>query len=81
MDVYILEAKVRDLNTKQDSTRVIYNYYEKKIFAEHGLNDSLYQFSFEYYINRPEEMSEIYSIMVDSLSLKERLESKPLAEE
>ena len=80
MDVYLLESKVRDLSLKQDSTKVIYDYYENKIWSSHGIDDSLYRLSFEYYINHPEEMSEIYSIMVDSLSLKERLESKAPAQ-
>ncbi len=80
MDVYLLESKVKDLNLKLDSAGEIYKYYENKIWSTHGIDDSLYQLSFDYYINHPEEMSEIYSIMVDSLSLMDRLESKAPAQ-
>ena len=79
-DIYLLEAKVKELNIPVDSAAVIYNHYEKGIFSEHQIDDSLYEISFEYYLNHPELMSEIYAIMVDSLSLRERLFSNRAVE-
>ena len=73
MDMYLLEAKSRSLRIRTDSARKIFRYYEREIFEEYGVSDSLYEASIEFYTNHPQHMTGIYEIMADSLSLKERL--------
>jgi len=73
VDLYILEAKVQNLKISKDSSKVIFNIYEKKLYEKHKFNDSLYRVSFEYYMQDPKGLTDIYSIVVDSLSLRERL--------
>lgn len=73
MDLYVLEAKIDYLSVSKDSLKKVFKHYENKLFEQHQLNDSLYQVSFNYYLNDPEGLTEIYTILVDSLSLKERL--------
>ena len=73
VDLYILEAKVKNLKVSKDSSKVIFKHYEKMLYEKHGMNDSLYRKSFEYYMSDPQGLTDIYSIVVDSLSLKERL--------
>ena len=72
-DLYILETKVKDLKLDEDSTKVIFEIYEKKLYEEHGLDDSLYRESFKYYMDDIEALAKIYEIIGDSLSLEERL--------
>ncbi len=73
VDLYILEAKIQNLKVSKDSSKVIFKRYEKLLYEKHGMNDSLYRQSFEYYMSDPQGLADIYSIVVDSLSLRERL--------
>lgn len=73
VDLYILEAKIQNLKVSKDSSKVIFRHYEKQLYEKHGMNDSLYRLSFEYYMSDPQGLTDIYSIVVDSLSLRERL--------
>jgi hypothetical protein len=73
LDLYILESKVKDLGLDKDSLKIIFRHYEQQLYEKHELNDSLYQISFNYYLNDPDGLTEIYTALVDSLSLRERL--------
>ena len=72
-DLYMLETKVKELRLNEDSLKVIFNYYEKKLFEEHHMTDSLYRESFTYYMDDIKGLSRVYEIIADSLSLEERL--------
>ncbi len=72
-DLYLLESKVKDLKLKKDSAKVIYDYYEKQLYAKHQMNDSIYRESFKYYVKDIDQLNDIYAIITDSLSLEERL--------
>lgn len=78
MDVHIEEARLLALNLPRDSARTLFDEIEKKLFKKHGLDDSVYKKSYEYYLNDVKGLDEIYGAIVDSLSLRERL-SKTLA--
>ena len=73
----MLEAKVKELKLTDDSTKVIFAYYEKKLFEKHNMTDSLYRLSFNYYMEDIRGLSRIYEIIADSLSLEERLSVVP----
>jgi hypothetical protein len=72
-DLYMLETKVKELRLNEDSLKVIFGYYEKKLFEEHHMTDSLYRESFIYYMDDIKGLSRVYEIIADSLSLEERL--------
>ena len=72
-DLYMLETKVKELRLNEDSLKVIFDYYEKKLFEEHHMTDSLYRESFIYYMDDIKGLSRVYEIIADSLSLEERL--------
>lgn len=73
MDLYLLEAKIKELRVSNDSAKMIFEHYEPKIFEQHQLDDSTYRMSFQYYLNDPKALSDIYSMLTDSLSLRERI--------
>ena len=81
----MLESKVKELRLTKDSTKIIFDYYEKKLYEEHNMTDSLYRESFKYYMDDIKGLSRIYEIIADSLSLEERLaaakDKKPYADE
>lgn len=69
----MLESKVKELRLTKDSTKIIFDYYEKKLYEEHNMTESLYRESFKYYMDDVKGLSKIYEIIADSLSLEERL--------
>ena len=72
-DLYKLETKMKELKLTKDSTKIVFNYYENKLYAKHNLTDSLYRESFKYYMADIKGLTRIYEIIADSLSLEERL--------
>jgi len=73
IDIHILEGKVTQLVIPRDSTELLYRFFEDRLKTEHNLNDSIYMQSLEFYYGHPELMEEIYSAVLDSLSLYERM--------
>ena len=73
IDLHIQESKVTISRMNKDSVRAFFPEVEQKLFEKHGIDDSLYLMSFEYYLREIQIMEEIYTAVVDSLSLRERL--------
>lgn len=74
IDMHIAEARVNDLSVRRDSAVYLFEVMEDSLFRKHGIAaDSIYLASYEYYLNNIGEMEKIYSAVVDSLSLRERL--------
>ena len=72
-DLYLLETKVKDLRLNKDSSQIIFDHYEAKLFQKHDMDSALYRESFKYYMDDVQGMTRIYEIIADSLSLEERL--------
>ena len=72
-DLYLLEQKVKDLRLEDDSAKIVFDYYEQKLYEKHHMQDSLYRESFKYYMDDIRGLTKIYEIIADSLSLEERL--------
>ena len=73
IDLHIHETKASLSRMNKDSVRVFFPEVEQRLFEKHGIDDSLYMVSFNYYLEEVKLMEEIYSAVVDSLSLRERL--------
>lgn len=73
IDLHLVEAKLTKLGIKKDSSRKIFEAYQKKLFAKHQIDDSLYFRSYNYYLEDVETLTEIYVAVVDSLNVKEQL--------
>jgi hypothetical protein len=67
IDVHLLEAKVQKLYLTKDSAVQVYQYFEKKLFKQQGVNDSLYNASLLFYTVELNELKQIYEEVVDSL--------------
>ena len=80
IDVHILEAKMGQLSLNRDSAYEVFSHFESEIFEQHGVDDSLYNKSLEFYYMNPEIMEEIYAAVLDSLSLYERMSKGNLEE-
>lgn len=74
IDLHIAEARINDLSIRRDSSNILFEKAEDSLFLKHGImNDSIYALSYEYYLNDVAGLDKIYSAVVDSLSLRERL--------
>ncbi len=70
--LYITEAKVGGIPVSRDSSMRIFDYFETKTFDSLGIAEPVFKKSFNYYLDRPKEMEEIYAVLIDSLSLREQ---------
>jgi hypothetical protein len=71
-EIYISEQKVNRLGIPRDSAEREFERFKQVIFKKIGISDSIFERSFDYYMDRPAEMEEIYTALVDSLSLREQ---------
>lgn len=75
MEVYLAEDKVTRLSLKPDSSKKVFAVFRDKVFDKVAVKDSLFNASFDYYMDRPKDMETIYTALVDSLNLREQRSS------
>ena len=71
-EIYIAEEKVNQLVLARDSANEVFSVMGAKVFENAALTDSVFKKSFDYYMERPQEMELIYTALVDSLQLREQ---------
>lgn len=69
VDLHLAEAKINVLAIPHDSAKLLYKHYERYLFDKHGIKDSAYYQSFQYYIQDLQAMDDIYGAVVDSLNV------------
>jgi hypothetical protein len=73
-DIHIAEAKAnRTWLRSYDSLQLMYKAYENDVFKKHKTDSTVYRQSYKYYLEHMQEMDEIYTAVVDTLSLRESL--------
>jgi hypothetical protein len=77
-EIYLAEQKVNRLGVPRDSAEREFQRFKKVIFKKVGTSDSVFKRSFDYYMDRPREMEQIYTTLVDSLSLMEQRYDLPI---
>ena len=60
---------------KRDSSKQLFKILEKEVYERHQTTDSAYKKSILYYFDEMGKMEEIYSAVVDSLSLREKIKN------
>jgi hypothetical protein len=75
VDLHLAEAKLTysDIR-KRDSLEIAFRNYEQYLYEKHDIEEQAYKRSYEYYLSNMDEMNEIYSAVVDSLSVLNSLE-------
>ena len=70
----MLESKVKNLSIRSsDSAKVVYDHYEKLLFADFNITEDQYERSFNYYVENLDEFKEVYTAVVDTLMQREKL--------
>ena len=71
-DLYILEQKTMRLALPNDSSVGAFKRMKAEVFKRSDLTDSVFKKSFQYYVDRPAELEQIYTAVIDTLSLREQ---------
>jgi hypothetical protein len=80
-ELYVMEAKVSNIPVNRDSILQIADYLETRTFDKLGIPDSVFKKSYSYYLDRPKEMENIYTVLIDSLNLREQRSGTPIKKE
>ena len=70
--LYLTEQKVMKLGLTTDSSGKVFDRINKDLFKKNGTPDSVFRKSFDYYVDRPKELEQIYTAVIDTLSLREQ---------
>ena len=74
-EVHILEAKIKGLKIRpSDSANVVYDHYEKLLFADFNISQEQYERSFNYYVDNTTEFKKVYDAVVDTLMRREKIQ-------
>lgn len=70
IELHLAEAKISYAKVKNpDSTEILFRNYEQYLFEKHHIDDSVYYRSYEYYLAHMDQLEDIYTAVVDSLSV------------
>ena len=76
IDLHLAEAAVQNLRLKGDTAKIVFAVKEKHLLKEHNITDTIFINSYNYYLEHPVKLEEIYSAVVDSISLRQSLLNK-----
>ncbi|WP_165824060.1 DUF4296 domain-containing protein [Pseudochryseolinea flava] len=71
-EMYLAEEKVNRMGLPRDSAVKVFKIIERKVFEKTKVSDTVFRQSIHYYMDRPLEMEQIYTAVVDSLNLREQ---------
>ena len=73
IDFYLIEGKVRVIKQPQDSAVSVFHVFEQELYKKHQTDSTQHMLSYNYYLDHPKELNEIYIAVVDSLNLREKV--------
>ena len=77
-EIHLAEARVNKLGLRSnDSSRLVYDALEKRIFQKYKIDTAAYNRSYVYYSSNPEKMVELYKQVTETLAPK----PKPLTKQ
>lgn len=72
-DIHIAEARVSTLSLRSlDSSLLVFNRLEKQIWKKHAIDTSVYRASYNYYVERPDDLNAIYKIVNEKIEKREK---------
>ena len=72
VDMYVAEARLAGISITPDSASVLFRPFREVILEKKGVPDSVMKVTFQYYVDHPIELEEVYDIAIDTLSLREQ---------
>ena len=72
LHIYIAEAKFSTSKRGDQSPKDLMMAYEKKLYEELNIKDSVYLHSMSWYLTNPKVLNEVYEVVMDSLRLRQQ---------
>jgi len=72
MEIYLAEARLSLLPIDRDSAYRLFVPFQDSLLYHRGLKDSTLRSAYDYYLNHPDELEQIYDQLIDSLNLREQ---------
>lgn len=78
VEIYLAEGRLAmSPSIPKDSAMKLFKPFEEKLIREKGLSDSAIHKTYQYYLEHPDLLEEVYDVVIDTLSLREqRAQSK-----
>jgi len=73
VDFHLTEAKLKALKLNRDSSENLFSMLDDEVYEKYGIDDTAYLNSYRYYLDRPQQLNEIYAAVVDSLSFRQKI--------
>jgi hypothetical protein len=73
IDLHITQSKVQNLRLPSDSSELVFMIMEKDLLNEYAITDSTFYKSYSWYLDQPDIMYDIYTSIVDTLTLRQSL--------
>jgi hypothetical protein len=72
-DIHLIEAKISQLNMKtSDSSRLVFDAWEKQLFAQYKVDTTVYRQSYRYYAAHPEQFDAIYKEVIKQIEASDK---------
>jgi hypothetical protein len=71
VNIHVSEASIEQEQIVLDSSKILYSAAHKDILAEFNVSEEQFKTSFLYYLGEVKQMDEIYTIVLDKLSVME----------
>jgi hypothetical protein len=72
VEIYLAEARFSQLPVNSDSTMRLFLAYEPELLKKFGIADSTLKSTYAYYVSHPKDLEEVYTAVIDTLSLREQ---------
>ena len=72
VEVYLAEARLNTNSIQRDSAIGLYVPFEEKLLQKRGISDSVIKITYQYYLSHPNEFEEVYTSVIDTLTLREQ---------
>ena len=72
IEMYLAEERISRISLPYDSVNQLIPRFREKAFQDAGIAEETYKASMAYYMANPKRLDQIYTAVVDSLSLREQ---------
>ncbi len=72
IEMYLAEARMEGRPLAVDSVIHLFVPYETKLLKKYNLTDSTLKLTYQYYLDHPKQMEQVYDVVIDSLNLREQ---------
>ena len=80
VNIYLAEARLSVAMVPRDSADKLFKPFQAKLLKDRGISDSTMSITYQYYVQHPQELEQIYDSVIDTLALREQ-RSKPTESE